>query len=312
MAENESNGLAIIAKEHVEELLDHPLWYQGVPCVTTEWIDRAHGRDRGVAGHAFRRHRIRFCPKDFFEVPYEDWSKLETVKLTASLEGGYRGDLLLFTERGYLKIVRTFGDDRSWALYELLIDSYFKPKERYFEEHWLRPYIEKTSAALESLQSLPGILNKLESNTSKIQEDVKDLKVVTTEHGKAIAETSQVLNQLVPRRHPTDAAKNRHRNAMMRAGRQKCPCCGKIQVLDQNGHFLSITNWDHWYARNRRDWNEIWPICSTHGDWEGCNQRLERINYKTSRTPQWVAHQQIVEELGEGERPDQMLLWDCL
>lgn len=104
--------------------------YQRHRVVTLRQIDELHGKADGQAGVQFRRNRKRFeSARDFFEVPFSDWSKFETINLIASTnKGGRRSSLFLFTEKGYGKIVRGWKDDLSWQLHDAMQEAYFLVK----------------------------------------------------------------------------------------------------------------------------------------------------------------------------------------
>lgn len=124
----------------VSTFASHPLLYKSQPCMTFEMIDAAHERPDGTAKMSFFRNRDKFTEgKHFFEVPFAEWSKLESIsKIPSSSNdaeqqkgshGGYRGSRPLFTERGYLMIVKPFDDDLAWFVQELLVDEYFRLKQ---------------------------------------------------------------------------------------------------------------------------------------------------------------------------------------
>jgi hypothetical protein len=98
--------------------------YRGQQVVTYDQIDKLHGR-KGAAKSSHHENRERFEDGvDCILVPASQ--KLEFR--TFGIEVPNRG-LMVFTQRGYLKITRSFKDDKSWAIFDEMLDRYFLVKE---------------------------------------------------------------------------------------------------------------------------------------------------------------------------------------
>lgn len=99
--------------------------YKGEPVVTFAMVDEIHQRADGTASRNFRDNRERFEDgKDFIT------EKLDVLRRgfpgAFPVRGG--GDVILLTERGYLKLVKPMQDDRAWEVQGEMIDCYFKVK----------------------------------------------------------------------------------------------------------------------------------------------------------------------------------------
>lgn len=118
----------------IERLKASPIIYQQERCITLALMDQIHERANGTAKRTFHRHRDKLAEgKHYFVVPYDVWSQWdnERTKFVLSFDGagGYRGEIILLVERGYLVLVKSFQDPLAWKVQELLVESYFRLRE---------------------------------------------------------------------------------------------------------------------------------------------------------------------------------------
>jgi len=101
--------------------------YNGQRVITFKDVDRVHERPDGTASRNFRTNRKHFIEKeDFFIVRRNDFQKDDIRPLGFTVPN--RG-IILFTESGYLMIVKSFTDDLAWDVQRQLVNGYFKLKE---------------------------------------------------------------------------------------------------------------------------------------------------------------------------------------
>lgn len=113
----EINGVKIERKE-----------YKGVPVLTSWDIAKIHGKEPKRVNEQFKRNRERFeKEKDFFELTREEYVK--SLKSSLEIMPPNIKNVVLFTERGYIKLTKTFSDDFSWKVQDILIDEYFNMKK---------------------------------------------------------------------------------------------------------------------------------------------------------------------------------------
>jgi hypothetical protein len=94
--------------------------YKGQPVVTFEMIAQVHGVDVENVRQAFKRHRERFTEgKHFYRIDFQEASQL-VLRVPVSPNG-----MAIFTEKGYLLLVKPMRDDTSWQVQERMIDDYF-------------------------------------------------------------------------------------------------------------------------------------------------------------------------------------------
>ena len=101
--------------------------------MTLGQVDEAHGRRPDTAGHGFRQNRKHFEEGvDYFEVPYEEWSRFGPEfhsEPKTEGRGGHRGSMILLTESGYLLLAKSLRDDLAWKVQKTLVRSYFRVRE---------------------------------------------------------------------------------------------------------------------------------------------------------------------------------------
>ncbi|WP_164555210.1 ORF6N domain-containing protein [Paracoccus haematequi] len=99
--------------------------YKGEPVVTFAMVDEIHQRADGTAGRNFRENRDRFDEgRDFIRISADEIRRHKIMEISSKAHG----DVVLLTERGYLKLVKPMQDDRAWEVQGEMIDCYFKVK----------------------------------------------------------------------------------------------------------------------------------------------------------------------------------------
>lgn len=92
--------------------------YNGQPVVTFRDIDRAHQRSEGTARKNFNNNKKHFVEGVDYFVQKTDEAADEFGIIAPN-------GLKLFTQTGYLMIVKSFTDDLSWAIQRELVNGYF-------------------------------------------------------------------------------------------------------------------------------------------------------------------------------------------
>ena len=100
--------------------------YKGQRVVTFNDIDTAHKRPSGTAKRNFNKNIKHFIEgEDYFKVC---WYEIRTNK-SLDISPKTHRDVILFTESGYLMIVKSFTDDLSWSVQRQLVKTYFRVRE---------------------------------------------------------------------------------------------------------------------------------------------------------------------------------------
>ena len=96
--------------------------------VVTSWdISELHNRDVAKVNEIFKNNIKKFeIGRDYFSLTRKEFS--ESFKTIQKFIPNNVKEILLFTERGYLKLTKPFEDDLSWKIQDMLVDSYFTLK----------------------------------------------------------------------------------------------------------------------------------------------------------------------------------------
>lgn len=101
--------------------------YQGQPVVTFAMINEAHKREASTARRNFRQNRKHFIEgEDFYSLDSKSLCEIRTSY--PGLFPNMATSLILFTETGYLMLVKSFTDDLAWQVQRQLVKSYFRVK----------------------------------------------------------------------------------------------------------------------------------------------------------------------------------------
>ena len=102
--------------------------YEGLRVVTAWDIAKVHGREVREINQNFKNNRDKFIlNEDYFSLTPTEFS--ESKFLFQEFIPNNMKEIILFSESGYLMLVRTLTDDLSWAIQRQLVKTYFKVKE---------------------------------------------------------------------------------------------------------------------------------------------------------------------------------------
>jgi hypothetical protein len=99
-----------------------PIEVDGARVVTLAMIDKVHDRREGTAGRIFRENRGRLVEgEDYRELTADEIRRqsLNSVFPPRTPKG------IVFTETGYLMLVKSLTDDLAWSVQRSLVKSYF-------------------------------------------------------------------------------------------------------------------------------------------------------------------------------------------
>ena len=102
--------------------------YNGQRVVTLKDIDIVHGKKSGTAKKSFQKHKQHFIlGTDYFEMTRKEFG--ERYSPNEKVAGNPNLKTYLFTESGYLMIVKVFTDELAWNVQRQLVNAYFRVKE---------------------------------------------------------------------------------------------------------------------------------------------------------------------------------------
>lgn len=102
--------------------------YNGQMVVTFDDIDLVHKRPSGTARKAFNRNKRHFINGVDYIVLEKESSNVHRVDIR-NIDIPNRG-ITVFTESGYLMLVKPFKDDLSWDVQRALVNGYFASKNQ--------------------------------------------------------------------------------------------------------------------------------------------------------------------------------------
>lgn len=102
--------------------------YDGQMVVTFDDIDLVHKRPSGTARKAFNRNKRHFINGVDYIVLEKESSNVHLVDIR-NIDIPNRG-ITVFTESGYLMLVKPFKDDLSWDVQRALVNGYFSSKNQ--------------------------------------------------------------------------------------------------------------------------------------------------------------------------------------
>lgn len=112
-----------------ENVLPITKMWNGQRVVSLSDIDKVHQRIDGTAKKNFQNNRKHFViNEDYFELTREEL-RTKFSPNSEPLKGNPKLKTYLFTESGYLMVVKSFTDDLSWEVQRKLVNEYFKSKE---------------------------------------------------------------------------------------------------------------------------------------------------------------------------------------
>ena len=162
--------------------------YRDQPVVTFAMIDQVHQRPEGTAKRSFGSNRERFAEgMHFYRVDSKGLDVLRTE--FPGVFGANAPQAMLITERGYLKLVKTFSDDLAWDVQDQLIDGYFRAKtlaptsdiDAMLQQHAMigRALVEM-KAQREAVQVIQQDMTTVKSDIAEIKAALPSSKTHTT------------------------------------------------------------------------------------------------------------------------------------
>lgn len=149
--------------------------FQGQRVVTAWDIAKVHNREVKRINEIFKNNIDKFILKeDYFLLNPIEFS--ESFKTVQDFIPNNVKEIPLFTESGYLMLVKTFTDDLSWKVQRELIKGYFIAKEM------VRPLTpaEQLLAQAQLMVNMENRLNTIEKNTARLENNLR--RTITSDY----------------------------------------------------------------------------------------------------------------------------------
>ncbi len=105
-----------------------PITYKGTPAITTERLAQVYGCDPKQIRQNFANNRGRFIEgKHFYTLTNNELKdfRLCVENFDSQISPKIR-NLTLYTERGALQHAKSIGSDETWAIYDVLVETFFR------------------------------------------------------------------------------------------------------------------------------------------------------------------------------------------
>lgn len=122
--------------------------FNGIRVVSAQDIAKLHNKEAREVGYIFDRNRERFIEgEDYFAIT-RDKAKSILNAFEDLFTSPRQLEAFLFTESGYLMLVKSFTDDLSWTIQRKLVNAYFRGNESSVK------ILSTTEALLQAVQIL--------------------------------------------------------------------------------------------------------------------------------------------------------------
>lgn len=149
--------------------------FQGQRVVTAWDIAKVHEREVREINQNFNRNRKKLIEgEDYFSLTPMEFSKSQ-FSFQEFIPNNVK-EIILFTESGYLMLVRTLTDDLSWKVQRELVKGYFIAKEMVSP---LTP-AEQLLAQAKVMVDMENRLNILEKNNARLENHLR--RTITNEY----------------------------------------------------------------------------------------------------------------------------------
>ena len=151
--------------------------YNNISVITFSDIDKLHERPRHTSRNNFYNNKNKFIEnKDYFKLTSKD----DIAAINMSTRIGYPHGIMVFTESGYLMLVKSLTDEKSWRIQRILVDSYFKSRELPAESKDLPQSTSQSKDSMAAFEKLLNVQLKMiemeRENTAALREENAELR----------------------------------------------------------------------------------------------------------------------------------------
>jgi hypothetical protein len=278
----------VVALE-IARSLREPLIYRGQRVLTNRQLAAEYGVQEDAVRKAFERHgdtfvcgddpRVRPEDADFFKVPYAIWREWETGRDTLSQpdRGGHRGEITVWTLKGFLVSGVTFKGERAGVARQNIVRYYLDGLEGKHgpvnSDRRMEEIADRCVVQFWRTEALPQLENRLALRDDLLME--------------------RFLDGVAKRVPYTDDTKAQYDTVCIKRNGCCCFNCGK-RIIDEHGNKIGRVEYDHHLLRTRNDPGSGWILCGE------CHDKMADQNYRLARNPIFNAFQMHRADLFDG------------
>jgi DNA-binding protein len=147
----------------------------------------AHGRPEGTAKRNFTQHKDKFVENVHYYLIKLTENEIRTQFGTTK----NASEITVLNQKGYLKLTKSFTDDLSWDIQDMLIDSYFELNTIKAKVDNNLPVVKQDIAPINQFDFMKAMFGCIETN----HHDIENLKNQNELQAQEIRETKQELQK---------------------------------------------------------------------------------------------------------------------
>lgn len=169
--------------------------YNGQRVVTLEDIDNVHSRIDGTARKRFNDNKKYLIEnEDYYMIARKDLRPIFGLNSDKPLRGNPKIKMPLFTESGYLLLVKSFTDDLAWSVQRNLVNSYFKLKDLSPLSNEVQALQKDLSVVFVQVNNMEGMM---EEQVEMLKSVVDNMTISTRQQEKILKAGRNRVNELL-------------------------------------------------------------------------------------------------------------------
>lgn len=144
--------------------------------VTANEIAQLHNREIKRVNEQLEHNIDRFKVGVDFHILSRLEAKVDFNDFEKYFTSPRQNEIYLYTEKGYLKLTKTFTDDLSWDIQDMLIDNYFRMKEIKEKVENNVPVVPNDFAKLEIMENMIHFMKEQNSATRMLNKRVENIE----------------------------------------------------------------------------------------------------------------------------------------
>jgi prophage antirepressor-like protein len=208
-------------------------------------------------------------------------------------------EMLTVTEAGLYRLILVSRKPaakkfKRWVLHEVLpaIRRYgcYPPPELPLWDNRAIVTVDADKLAVGLSRALAPIMEPLVTGQTILHQKCSELAESQERLERGQKDLSDRMGNLERRREPKRADKRRHTVVVWKCFGGKCPCCGKLTIVDHEGNRNERAQFDHWRLPSENSIALTWLVC------DECNARLRDGDERAKREIRFKHYQDVRRE----------------